>query len=100
VIPLANPALGADAGGKGLGKRVTGTYLWTLTIILPTAALGGLAAYLIAVDIHGYARGWPGWLLGLVAAAVVLVLEDVLYFRLSTFHPWVTPSGGRSGLGR
>jgi hypothetical protein len=95
VIPLANLALASDAGGNGLGKRLTGTYMWTLTIILPTAGLGGLAAHLIAVDIHGYAHGWPGWVLGLVAAAVVLVIEDVLYFRLSTFRPPVT-TGGQS----
>jgi hypothetical protein len=86
IIPLANSSLSSDAGGSGLSKRTTGSYLWTLTIMLPTAGLAGLAAYYIVADIHGAISGAVSWLGAVALAAVVLRVEDTIYFRLSSFH--------------
>jgi hypothetical protein len=93
VVPFSRQTLASDSGGQGLGKRLTGTYMWTLTIVLPTGVLAGLASYLIIVNIHGYARGWPGWLVALGVTVVVLFIEDSLYFRLSRFPPHDTTDG-------
>jgi hypothetical protein len=87
VVPLANSTLSTDAGGSGLGKRTTGTYLWTLAIMLPTAGLAGLAGYYIASDIHHVITGSLSWLFAIALAGIVMSLEDVIYFRLSTFRP-------------
>lgn len=85
IIPLANSSLSVDAGGTGLSKRATGSYLWTLAIMLPTAGLAGLAAYYIVADIHGSIRGPLSWLAGLALTAIILSIEDAVYFRLSSF---------------
>ena len=87
VVALGNRTLAGDAGGRGLDKRITGTYLWSLTIMLPTAALAGLATYLIAADIHGLVAGAPAWATGVLTATAALLAQDRLYFTLSTFHP-------------
>ncbi len=93
VISLANSSLSVDAGGSGLGKRATGSYLWTLAIMLPTAGLAGLAGYYIAADIHGTIRGLLSWLVGLALAVIILAIEDAVYFRLSTLE--LPPSSNR-----
>ena len=86
MIPLRNSSLAMDAGGAGLQKRMTGNYFWTLAIMLPTAALGGLAVYIILFGIHDVAGGgsWS-WFVALAVAALALVAEDHLYFGLSEF---------------
>jgi hypothetical protein len=85
IIPLANSSLSCDAGGSGLGKRTTGSYLWTLAIMLPTAGLAGLAEYYIVVDIHNAISGPLSWVGAVALAVVVLRVEDAIYFRLSSF---------------
>lgn len=87
VVPLANSTLSSDAGGAGLNKRTTGSYLWTLAVILPTAMLTGLGGYYIAVDIHGVVGGAASWLATCALAATAFILQDVLYFRLARFDP-------------
>jgi hypothetical protein len=86
IIPLANGSLSSDAGGSGLGKRTTGSYLWTLAIMLPTAGLAGLAGYYIAADIHDAVSGPLSWLGAVALSALVLIVEDTIYFRLASFH--------------
>ena len=86
VIPLTNRSLASDAGGSGLGKRTTGSYLWTLAIMLPTASLAGLAGYYIAAYIHDLIDGPLSWLGAVALGAAVLIIEDAIYFRLSTFN--------------
>jgi hypothetical protein len=85
VIPLTNWSLARDAGGSGLRKRTTGSYFWTLAIMLPTAGLAGLAGYYIAIDIHDAIHGPLTWLGPLALGVIVLAIEDRIYFGLSTF---------------
>jgi hypothetical protein len=90
IVSLETKRLAEDSGGTvglGLGKRTTGTYLWTLAIVLPTCALAGLATYLVVTDINGWGPQWLGWPLAAVSGTLALVAEDRLYFRLSTFSP-------------
>lgn len=91
IIPLANSSLSSDAGGSGLGRRTTGSYLWTLAIMLPTAGLAGLAGYYIVADIHDIISGPLSWLGAVALSAVVLSVEDTIYFRLSSFHAAPVP---------
>jgi hypothetical protein len=86
VIPLSNSTLAGDAGGAGLAKRSTGSYLWTLAIMLPTAGLAGLAGYYVAADIHDLVDGPLSWLGAFTLSAVVLAVEDRIYFELSSFR--------------
>lgn len=85
VIPLANASLSNDAGGAGLNKRMTGNYFWTLAIMLPTAALAGIAVYVIMFGIHDLRGGSWRWPLTLAAGVLAFVLEDQIYFALSKF---------------
>jgi hypothetical protein len=95
IIPLANSSLSSDAGGSGLGKRTTGSYLWSMAIMLPTAGLAGLAGYYIAADIHDAISGPLSWLGAVALSAVVLIVEDTIYFRLSSLHAAPAPEAAR-----
>jgi hypothetical protein len=95
IIPLANSSLSSDAGGSGLGKRTTGSYLWSLAIMLPTAGLAGLAGYYIAADIHDAVSGPLSWLGAVALSLVVLIVEDTIYFRLSRLHATPAPKAAR-----
>jgi hypothetical protein len=88
IVPLDTTHLSEDSGGTfGLDKRATGTYLWTLAIVLPTSSLAGLTAYLVVTGINGWAPAWLGWPTAAVAALIAFAAEDYLYFRMSTFVP-------------
>jgi hypothetical protein len=84
LIPLTDRSLATDAGGSGLGKRTTGSYLWKLTIMLPTSAIAGLTGYLVA-DIHDVVEGPLSWAGALALGAVALLIHDRIYFGLSKF---------------
>lgn len=87
IVGLESAQLAQDSGGKGLGRRSTGSYMWSLAIMLPTSALAGLATYVIVADINDWGPSWAGWPLAALALLVAFVFEDGLYFRLSTFRP-------------
>lgn len=95
IVALESKHLAEDAGGTvGLRKRTTGTYMWTLAIMLPTAALAGLTTYLIVTDINGWGPGWMGWPVAALASLFAFAAADRFYFRLSTFAPpgsWQPP---------
>jgi hypothetical protein len=87
VVPYSNNRLSRDAGGSGLLRRLTGSYLWTLALVLPTAVLAGYAAGLLAGPVHDVVgRPWSA-VLGVLVAAVVAVANDVMYFQLSAPPP-------------
>jgi hypothetical protein len=88
IVALDSKHLAEDAGGTvGLSKRTTGTYMWTLAVMLPTAALVGLTTYLIVTDINAWGPGWLGWPLAALASFLAFAVADHFYFRLSTFTP-------------
>jgi hypothetical protein len=87
VVPYSNDRLSQDAGGSGLRRRLTGSYLWTLALVLPTAVLAGYALGLLVGPVHHIAgRPWSAILAVLVAAAVGAA-NDVMYFVLSAPPP-------------
>jgi hypothetical protein len=92
IVALSTTSLSTDAGGSGLNKRVTGSYLWTLATTLPTAGLAGLTGYFIAADIHDIISGPGAWLAAAAFAAIVLSTLDGAYFRLSAFTADATAS--------
>jgi hypothetical protein len=87
VVPYSNDRLSRDAGGSGLLRRLTGSYLWTLALVLPTAVLAGYAVGLLAGPVHHVVgRPWSA-ILGVLVAAVVAAANDVMYFLLSAPPP-------------
>ncbi|HET6949870.1 MAG TPA: hypothetical protein VFI47_05830 [Acidimicrobiales bacterium] len=83
VVPFTNDTLPAETGGHGLARRTTGSYLWSLAIMLPTALLAGLFAYVVLADVHDLLPGPAGWVVALAVAAGTFAAIDRLYFALS-----------------
>lgn len=83
VIPFSNATLPAESGGQGMARRTTGSYLWTLALMLPTAVLAGIFVYVVLADIHDLVPGPVGWVVAAAVAAAAFVGVDRLYFTLS-----------------
>lgn len=81
LVPFSSAQiLGATAGP--LNKRLSGSYIWTVILILPTAATAALAAHL------GFLAGVPqhaelAMIAGPLTGVASIVLCDVLFWRLS-----------------
>jgi hypothetical protein len=81
IIPFRDSTIAGRSTASPLGRRTTGSYFWTLIIVLPSATLLGIAAALICENLSA-----PILVRALVGAAVwlgYLALSDLLYFRLS-----------------
>ncbi len=86
VIPYTDKRLGQDAGGSGMNKRTTGSYLWTLAIVLPSSALAGFAISLMVSTIHHLVSTPFNWIVGGLGGVAVFALNDLMYFSLSAFE--------------
>lgn len=85
VVPYTDKRLGQDAGGSGMNKRTTGSYLWTLAIVLPSSALAGFGISLIVSTVHHLVSMPLDWIIGGLTGVVVFALNDLMYFSLSEF---------------
>jgi hypothetical protein len=86
AIPHTDWRLARDAGGHAMGKRTTGSYLWTLAIMLPTAGLATFAIWLIISPIHHLASTACSWTIAVPGGVAVFILNDLAYFALSKFE--------------
>lgn len=86
AIPHTDRHLARDAGGHAMRKRSTGSYLWTLAIILPSSTFAGFAIWLIISPIHHVASSPLSWIIGVLGGAAVFTVNDFTYFGLSKFE--------------
>jgi len=81
VIPFRNSGIAGRSGAGALGKRSTGSYFWTLIIVLPAASLAGLST---SVLISGSTSlGWFAVFSGVGAGLLYGLICDYGYFRAS-----------------
>jgi hypothetical protein len=67
-----------------LTPRLTGSYFWTLLILIPSGLLSALAAYILLSSVLGLDNNTSLW----IASAITMlswVIGDQLYFRLSKY---------------
>lgn len=84
LVPFGSTTIvlpGRPGTGRRLGARSTGSYLWTLVIILPTAALSAVVL-LVLVAPDRAPMPWRGGL-AIVITAVAIALLDRAYQTLS-----------------
>ncbi|CCH29385.1 hypothetical protein ABZ816_40005 [Actinosynnema sp. NPDC047251] len=81
VVPFRDSTVAGRAIATAMARRTTGSYFWTLIILLPAAALLGVAASMVGAGLS--APSLVRVLVGVVTGAVYVVLADFLYFRLS-----------------
>jgi hypothetical protein len=66
-----------------MSKRSTGSYYWTLLIMLPVAILTWVVSYLTLHSIHDVLGRVSAASVATVAAVLTLAAQDAFYFRLS-----------------
>lgn len=81
VVPFRDSTVAGRATASAVDRRTTGSYFWTLIILLPAAALLGVAASLVGGGLS--APSVVRVLVGVLVGAVYVALADFLYFRLS-----------------
>lgn len=83
LVPLRNSGISGRSGATGLGRRSTGSYYWTLIIVLPSAGLFGVAVG-VGLTFTEMAIGWLA-ASGTLFGSFYLVVVDYWYFRLSQY---------------
>ncbi|MBA3339112.1 MAG: hypothetical protein H0T54_05090 [Geodermatophilaceae bacterium] len=81
LIPFVNARIAGSAGAGAIGRRTTGSYFWTLIIVLPATLLVGTASSLVFGLMRLNSVALP--LLSIICAVLYAVVCDLLYFRLS-----------------
>jgi hypothetical protein len=81
VVPFANTSIAGGSGAGAMRRRSTGSYFWTMILVLPGALLVGIATALVLDSAK-----LSTFTVSLLAAMIGLLhfcLCDMLYFRLS-----------------
>jgi hypothetical protein len=81
LIPFQDATVALPGRPRALHVRLTGSYLWTLVIILPTAGAFAVTALVLLSPLH-HGPLVRTSTVAAIAALVILVL-DRLYYRLS-----------------
>ncbi|TDC45958.1 hypothetical protein E1212_27930 [Jiangella ureilytica] len=88
VIPFRDADVPGLRDGSPVQRRLTGSYFWTLALIVPSAAVAGVAGF-TALDALWEVPG-PLDLAGAIAVGLGSILvSDGVYFRLA--QPPVPP---------
>ncbi len=81
LVPFSNQRLWA------IPRRTAGSYLWTLAVMLPSAAFFGFGMVLLCSSVDRAVPTPWNWGAGGLVFAVALLISDWMYFRLSSYTP-------------